>query len=116
MNANFSWPDNKGGKLQTAAPGEQGKTNPVLDSNWLQWSVEDFFGRCNWTGEPPALQEWRQQEGQPLPMTVTVGEFFRSLPWFGNPSVGSLPKATNVPEVAPDKERETTLADLLDLF
>lgn len=115
MNANLALKENKGG-TPTAAPGAQGNPDPVLNNSWLQWSVEDFFGRCNWTGEPLALQEWRQHEGQPLPMTVTVGEFFRSLPWEGSPTVGSLPKTTSAPELVTENERQTTLADLLDLF
>lgn len=85
--------------------------------SWLQLSVEEFFTNCNWSGESLALVDWQPESGQPLPLTVLVAEFFRALPWEGKPAVGSKPKSATPEQVrVPAEPRETTLADLADLF
>lgn len=88
----------------------------TVHSDWLQQSVQEFFSNCNWQGQPLAFQD-AQQDGQPLPLTVPVAEFFRALPWEGKPAVGSMPKpSVSVPVRTPSEPAETTLADLVDLF
>lgn len=87
------------------------------DTSWLQLSVEEFFSHCNWSGQTLTLPDWLPASSQPLPLTVSVAEFFRALPWEGNPAVGSLPKPSSTPPVSAIEEpKETTLADLMDLF
>lgn len=89
----------------------------TVETSWLQLSVDEFFSHCNWSGESLALLDWQPESGQPLPLTVLVAEFFRALPWEGKPAVGAKPKSASPEQVsAPEEPRETTLADLVDLF
>lgn len=84
----------------------------------LRLSVQDFFSQCNWQGQPVALLENVDEETIPeIRLSLSVGEYFRLLPWEGTPTIGSLPKSTpslDFTEISP--EEDVTLDDLLDSF
>lgn len=88
------------------------------DQTWLRLSVQDFFGQCNWQGQPLAILENANQETIPeIRLSLLVGEYFRLLPWEGTPTVGSLPKSTpNLDFTENLEEEDVTLDDLLDSF
>jgi hypothetical protein len=83
--------------------------------SWLKLSVEDFFGDCNWAGQPVELHQ--MHPGDPLPFTVSVREFFLAFPWEGTPMVAMTPKPLRAVSVkTAETQKQSTLADLMDLF
>jgi hypothetical protein len=82
---------------------------------WLEKSVQDFFGNCNWLGRPIATQNG-SVTGKALSLTSSVGDFFRAISWEGIPEVGAMPTHLPVAIVPPSESTEVTLDDLLDLF
>jgi hypothetical protein len=84
----------------------------------LRLSVQDFFSQCNWQGQPAELLDNVDEETIPeIRLSLSVGEYFRLLPWEGTPTIGSLPKSTpnlDFTEIPP--EEDVTLDDLLDSF
>lgn len=85
------------------------------DNSWLQKSVQDFFGNCNWLGRSLETQNG-SATGQKLSLTSSVGDFFRAISWEGIPEVGAMPTPLPVAVIPSSESGEVTLDDLLDLF
>lgn len=101
--------------MNSSSLSQNGKVKNDRDQLWLKLSVEAFFGECNWAGQPVQLQQ--MQPGDPLPFTVTVQEFFRVFPWEGTPMVAPAAKALRAVSVkTAETQKQSTLADLVDLF
>ncbi|MCT7950639.1 hypothetical protein NG798_12630 [Ancylothrix sp. C2] len=101
--------------MNSSSLSQNGKVKNGKDSSWLKLSVEAFFGECNWAGQPVELQQ--MQPGDPLPFTVTVREFFGALPWEGTPMVAMATKPLRAVSVkTAETQKQSTLADLMDLF
>ncbi|OCR02583.1 hypothetical protein BCD67_15370 [Oscillatoriales cyanobacterium USR001] len=85
------------------------------ETSWLEKSVQDFFGNCNWMGIPRTSQNG-SVTGKTLSLTSSVGEFFRGISWEGIPEVGAMPTPLPVATISTKESTEVTLDDLLDLF
>lgn len=84
-------------------------------TSWLEESVQEFFGRCNWLGNPLEGQN-HQATGQPLSLTLSVAQFFRAFAWEGIPEVGAMPVSASLPTASVPEPSEVTIDDLFDLF
>ena len=85
------------------------------DNSWLQKSVQDFFGNCNWLGRTLETQNGSVTV-QKLSLTSSVGDFFRAISWEGTPEVGAMPTPLPIAVMPTSESGEVTLDDLLDLF
>ncbi|MGE5659853.1 MAG: hypothetical protein ACM37W_24955 [Actinomycetota bacterium] len=83
---------------------------------WLEQSVQDFFGGCNWLGTQ--LENYSgDANGQALSLTLSVAEFFRAFSWDGIPEVGVMPASSPPLPIASTSEApDVTLDDLFNLF
>jgi len=82
-------------------------------NSWQCLSVQEFFRLTNWQGQLQENYNWHSID-QSSRLTLQVQDFFEFMSWEGNPEIGSLPKASSLPDlVTPIK---TTLTDLSTLF
>lgn len=107
-------------------------------------SVQEFFSRCNWQGEPldqlfenPSseptwlltVQELFRQsnwQGQPLTkysnptrslsLTLPVSEFFQFIVWDGEPEIAALPQVRLFSELTSSSSQNLKLSNLSNLF
>lgn len=86
------------------------------ENSWLQLSVEQFFSQCNWQGQSLATVENGHHANGTSRLSLSVGDFFRLLPWEGTPAVGSFPKGSSALTPTDLEYEEVTLSDLLDAF
>ena len=84
-------------------------------NSWLEKSVQDFFGRYNWLGQPLETQNG-SVPGQLFSLTRPVADFFRAISWEGIPEVGALPPPPVMPPIPVSETAEVTIDDLFDLF
>ena len=73
-------------------------------SNWLEWTVREFFTQVNWADQPPEVQAIHistlEGETPELSLQLSVGQFFSSIPWDGK-AVAAPVTETPVMESAP---------------
>jgi hypothetical protein len=93
-------------------------TKPAPTTDWLQQSVQKFFTSFNWEDHPPAVQEIKltadQGNGAALSLTLSVSQFFSTIPWEGN-TIAPNHAAADSPSPL-TTEDEFTLEDFSDLF
>jgi len=86
-------------------------------NSWQHLSVEAFFTACNWQGQAVELRPNGHEAAPSRSLEMTVGDFFRALPWEGTPEVGSLPKPPVMEVIAGgSSENKVTIDELSDLF
>jgi hypothetical protein len=96
----------------------QGSGKP---SDWLQWTVKEFFTHVNWSDQPPeiqAIQITTLEGGTPeLSLQLTVSQFFSSIPWDGK--VAAAPVAAEVlvsDDAPPSGKSDMSVDDFADFF
>ncbi|MEG3438160.1 hypothetical protein V0288_13610 [Pannus brasiliensis CCIBt3594] len=109
------WQDfNWSGRPPKLAEPERKEREPT---NWLEFNLAEFLDRANWSGR-------KSIEPRPVPvldapvLTWTVEDYFRSLPWRGEPGSLPAPTAPRSPSVQPPKreEHDFNATDLSNLF
>jgi hypothetical protein len=111
--------DGRTPQRQTAQSSAPVKVMGGALESWGSLTVQAFFKANNWMGVPLDLESFSSTEDQFVPTyTTAVRDFFKYLPWDGQPAIASLPKLNPQPsrlsQAHPNDD--LTLVDLSDLF
>lgn len=109
------WQDfNWSGRPPKLAEPEPERREPT---NWLEFSLAEFLDRANWSGRESIEPRPVPVSDAPL-LTWTVDDYFRSLPWRGEPGSLPAPTAARSPSVQlpAREEHDFNATDLSNLF
>jgi hypothetical protein len=90
-------------------------------SDWLQWTVKEFFTHVNWSDQPPEIQSIQistLEGGTPeLSLQLTVSQFFSAIPWDGKIAAAPVAAEVLVAEDAPPSGKaDLNVDDFADFF
>jgi hypothetical protein len=90
---------------------------PAKPKDWLECSVTEFLERANWSGKV-ALELSPSPLRSREPLSLSVEEYFGSLPWWGES--GATPPRKRIPappsSLPPKPTRDFNATDLSNLF
>ncbi len=79
---------------------------------WKQQTVGDFFARCNWENvETPVLEALVTGQPVALDYSLTVGQFFGTIPWDGGAMLAAISAQATPGMAQPEPAQELPSLD-----